>query len=112
MSDKFQNLCQYCHSACVKVGKQKNGAQKLRCKNCCKYQLAGYTNQGCLKNTKENSLKLYLNNVGIRAVASLLSISVNTILKEIRKYKTLKPVLSFKTNASYEIDELRTFVGR
>jgi insertion element IS1 protein InsB len=112
MSDKLQNHCQYCQSACVKVGKHKNGAQKIRCKNCCKYQLAGYTNQGCLKNTKENSLRLYLNNVGIRAVARLLRISVNTVLNEIRKYKTIKPLLSFKANASYEIDELRTFVGR
>ncbi len=86
MSAILYTICQYCGSACKKAGKQKNGNQKLYCKSCAKYQLESYSNKGCIKNTKEWILKIYVKNVGIRDVADLLCISVNTVMKEIKKY--------------------------
>jgi transposase-like protein len=110
MSDKLRNYCQYCGSACIKAGKHKNGSQKIKCKNCQKYQLVNYSNAGCKKNVKENMLKIYLKNVGIRGVALLLGVSVNTVIKEIKKYKDYRPLISFRQNQVYEIDEMRTYV--
>ncbi len=111
MSDILRTTCQYCNLPCRKEGKQKNGSQKLRCTSCKKYQLESYSNRGSEKNIKEWIVRIYVKNVGIRDVAALLGISVNTVLKEIKKYHYYKPVISYKTNQEYEIDEMRTFVG-
>lgn len=103
--------CQYCASGCTKTGKQKNGSQKVRCKNCGKYQQHCYSNKACKKVVKEAILKIYVKNVGIRDVADLLGISVNTVLKEIKQYSNYKKVIPYRAQQVYEIDEMRTYVG-
>lgn len=105
------NTCQYCNSVCHKVGVQKNGNQKLRCKSCKKYQLLLYSNKGCSKETKQMILKLCKVNVGIRDIGKLLEISANSVIKNIKQGNSLKRNSILLTNQTYEIDEMRTFVG-
>jgi len=105
------NTCQYCNSVCHKVGVQRNGNQKLRCKNCKKYQLLSYSNKGCLQETKQMIIKLCKINVGIRDIGKLLEISVNSVIKKIKQGNSLKRNSILLTNQTYEIDEMRTYVG-
>jgi insertion element IS1 protein InsB len=103
--------CQYCNSVCHKTGVQKNGNQKLRCKNCKKYQLQSYSNNACLQETKQMIIKLCKVNVGIRDIGKLLEISVNSVIKKIKQGNSIKRNSILLTNQTYEVDEMRTYVG-
>ncbi len=101
--------CKYCNSNCIKKGKQ-NGLQKYQCTTCRKYQQQTYKK----KLTMHNEMIVKLNNegVGIRSIGRILSVSktsVQRLIENISK-KLRKPEIT-ECNQSYEIDELRTYVG-
>ena len=96
---------------CHKIGVQKNGNQKLRCKSCKRYQLLSYSYKGCLTETKRMIIKLCKVNVGIRDISKFLEISANSVIKNIKKGHDIKRNSVLLTNQTYEIDEMRTYVG-
>ncbi|HMH20158.1 MAG TPA: hypothetical protein VK563_00210 [Puia sp.] len=76
--------CQYCNQICQKAGKQKNGAQKLYCKPCEKYQQAVYRKNACKAKINPVIAQLVCESIGIRGIARILKIAANTVLNRIR----------------------------
>lgn len=84
------------------------------CKNCGKAQLGTYTRKA-YSDVKINSwiAGMVKEGCGIRSIARLLKVSINTIIKRIKQIANgiTKPPIVIKQEA-VEVDELRTFVGR
>ena len=98
--------CNYCKSECVKIGRQKSGIQKFRCKECKKYQQEEYKYHARIKFKKDLIVPLIVHNCGFRATAEVLSLSVQTVRKTILKSaeKCLPPKVS--EGDIYEMDEM------
>jgi IS1 family transposase len=64
-------------------------------------------------NNKEKELlvKMYINGMGIRGVARVLNTSATTIIRHIKSISAAIVPPVYKTGQTYEVDELRTFVG-
>lgn len=76
--------CKYCNNLCIKYGKQKNNQQRYRCKKCHKTQQFAYTKQAYGKiDINRWIAQLVIEGCGIRSIARLLRLSVNTVLKRI-----------------------------
>jgi insertion element IS1 protein InsB len=105
--------CQYCDYTCQKAGKQRNGAQKLYCGQCKKYQQIVYRNKGCEEKTKRLLRKLVCESVGIRGIGRVLHIASNTVLNRIKAIAAhiSKPPVS-SDQLIFEVDELWTYIGR
>jgi len=101
--------CQYCKNSCVKNGKQKDGTQKYRCKNCKKYQQEEYRYQAKILVKRELVVRFVVRNAGFRGIAGGLKISVNTVMKIIHKEagKCLPPVV--RANGVFEVDEIQAY---
>ena len=104
--------CQYCKGTCQKAGKQKNGAQKHFCKACNRYQQSTYRNRAWEAGTNQMICNLVCDSVGVRGIARILKINVNTVLRRIRHIadKVAKPPIR-RHQQVLEVDELRTFIG-
>ncbi len=104
--------CRYCKGSCIKRGIRANGSQTLCCKQCGKYQQAIYSQNARKPDCTSMIVKLLVNSCGIRSIARVLDISPTTVLKRIvsaaQSLPKPEPIAFAK---SYEIDELRTFVG-
>src|ERR1700733_1195909 len=103
----LQNItCHFCNHICIKKGLQKNGAQKLKCKNCGKHQLAQYTNKAWLPHTNEMITILVKESCGIRSIARIVKISVTTVIRRIKGIAAaiVKPMVAM--NKEYELDEM------
>ena len=104
--------CKYCSKPCNRCGKQKNGRQKYRCRNCLKYQQASYDNQAYYSNINDEIVSMVKEGVGIRGIGRLLSISKNTVLTRIKSIaSSVKKPTTVSTGCIYEIDEMWTFSG-
>ncbi len=101
--------CQYCKSICVKIGKQKNGTQKYRCKACKKYQQKEYRYQAKVKIKRDLIAGMITNNMSFNAISEVLAMSFNTvhniILKAGRKCRPPKVA----SNGVYEVDEILAY---
>ena len=105
--------CQYCAQTCRKAGKQKNGAQKLFCINCKKYQQTEYKYQACKPSVVSMIPKLLCESVGIRGIARILNIATTTVITKIISIAAAIPKPAIPCNRRvFEMDELRTYVGR
>lgn len=104
--------CQYCEGICQKAGRQVNGAQKYYCRGCKKYQQSTYRNRAWEGETDQRISDLVCEGVGIRGIARVLKIAVNTVLRRIRRIakKVIKPAIR-RHQQALEVDELRTFIG-
>lgn len=104
--------CNYCDEKCIKAGKQKNDVQKYYCKACKKYQQKTYRYNVYNKGVKRLIPKLVCNSVGIRGIARVLSIAINTVVTTIKKIAASisKPPIVL-TGKTIEVDELRTYEG-
>jgi transposase-like protein len=71
----------------VKNGKQSNGNQRLKCKNCGKSFQEKYTNAGAKPETKLTIIKMSLNGSGVRDISRVLGISTNTVIDVLKKLK-------------------------
>lgn len=103
--------CRYCNGRCHKKGTQRNGALKLRCVDCKKYQLSGYSRKAYLPETDKQLVVLLKEGCGTRSISRILGIATRTITKRILLIASRieKPmVLMGKT---HEVDELITYVG-
>jgi insertion element IS1 protein InsB len=105
--------CQYCDATCQKAGRQKSGAQKLYCKGCKKYQQIVYRNKACESGRSAMITSLLCEGVGIRGIGRVLKICTNTVLRKIKEVAaaTKKPAI-IMNQTEFEVDELRTYVGR
>lgn len=108
-----QITCPPCSSFNLKKnGKTRNKKQKYRCKGCGRQFITDYSYQGCRPFIRSLILKMTLNSSGIRDISRVLSISVNTVLKQIRQAAEELPRLRPPTKAqTVELDEFWSFVG-
>jgi insertion element IS1 protein InsB len=105
--------CNYCSAACKKAGRQRNGAQKYQCKGCGKYQQAAYRNKAYEIGTDARIIALVKEGCGTWNIVRLAGIAKGTVTKKIKVIASgVKAVASFPKDGCYEVDELRTFVGR
>jgi len=72
----------------VKFGKQPNGIQRLRCKDCKKTFQDDYISHGAKPDVKLMIVKMSLNGSGIRDTARVLDVSTNTVLTVLKKLNT------------------------
>ena len=107
-----QITCPHCSSFNLKKnGKTGNKKQKYYCKDCRRQFITDYTYQGCRPEISSLILKMTLNSSGIRDISRVLSISVNTVLKAIRRAAEKLPVLRPPSKAqTVELDEFWSFV--
>ncbi len=101
--------CQYCKAVCVKIGKQKSGVQKFRCKTCRKYQQEECKYQACLKITRQLIVPMVTHNMGFRGTSDTLHISVNTVRKTIvtESEKCEPPFIPY--GGIFEVDEMLAY---
>jgi insertion element IS1 protein InsB len=95
-----------------KNGTTSNGKQKYLCLLCRRQFIIDYSYRGYLPFVRELIVPMTLNGSGIRDIARVLKISINTVLKVIREQatETAEPALP-KRVADLEVDELWSFVG-
>ena len=80
-------LCPTCNGKVVKNGLTKQGKQRFICQNvdCETFSfIIDYTYHGCKSDTKEKVIDMSLNGSGIRDIARVLKISVNTVLNVLK----------------------------
>lgn len=101
--------CPYCQSVAIKYGKIDH-RQRYRCKACKRIFMDNYINQACYSTVNKNIIDHVKEGCGIRSIARLLRISSNTVMRRIRNLAKAveKPVLT--PGATYEVDEIRTYV--
>ena len=80
---KKKIICHHCNSNNYKKNGSSNDVQRYVCKNCNRT----FTSNGerYHRSIKEQAIKMYLNNVGIRKIALFLNVSPPGVLKWIKK---------------------------
>ena len=103
--------CGYCGGNCIKKG-IRAAKQRYQCKECLKYQLQDYERERISDYKIELIKNLNKEGVGISSISRLLKISKSSVQRKLEIYcKNVTKTLYNETNQSYEIDELRTYVG-
>ena len=77
----------------VKIGYQKNGTPRCRCKDCGKTFQTKYINNGAKPETKRMIVKMSINGSGIRDTARVLGISKDTVMSVLKKLKNFSQTL-------------------
>ena len=81
--------CPLCDSSkIVKLGLNNQQKQRYQCRNsdCPKnIFILDYQNKGCLPEIKQQIIDMTLNGSGIRDIARVLKISINTVLSTLKK---------------------------
>jgi IS1 family transposase/transposase-like protein len=111
---KIEISCWHCQSLnLVKNGKTSSKKQKYRCKDCGKQFIFDYTYQGCRTEIRSLILKMTLNSSGIRDISRVLSVSTNTVLRQIRRRaaEIREPIVPTRAK-QIELDEFWSFVGK
>ncbi|MGN6293132.1 MAG: IS1 family transposase [Chitinophagaceae bacterium] len=105
--------CRFCKGKCQKAGRQKSGTPKYYCTHCKKYQQKTYIYKACQLDLKIWIPRLLCNSVGIRGMARVLEVSVNTIVKNILLVGNAvqKPAIPCQQEV-VEMDELWTYIGK
>jgi len=102
--------CKSCEGACVKYGKV-NDVQRYRCKGCGSQWVSTYKYSAYEPSTNKWIIGLNRECCGIRSIGRLLDISPTTVMERIMKLsKEVKKPLITK-GRTYEVDELRTYLG-
>jgi transposase-like protein len=111
-------ICHHCNSDSFKKNGSTKGIQRFLCKTCNR----SFSSNGERydKSIKEQAVKMYLNNVGIRKIALLLGVSAPSVLQWIRKAgRDLAFKLSAVSNAIkddipdvIEMDEIFTYIKK
>ena len=111
-------ICHHCNSDSFKKNGSSKGVQRFLCKTCNR----SFSSNGERydKSIKEQAVKMYLNNVGIRKTALLLGVSAPSVLQWIRKAgRDLAFKLSAVSNAIkddipdvIEMDEIFTYIKK
>ena len=86
--------CIHCESEeVIKMGYQKNGTPRCRCKDCGKTFQTKYVNNGAKPETKRMIIKMSVNGSGIRDTARVLGISKDTVMSVLKKLKNCSQML-------------------
>ena len=105
--------CKFCDHLCQRAGKQRNGAQKLYCTRCDKYQQQGYIYLACRAGAIEMVQSLTCESVGIRGISRVPGIAANTVMERTRSMaSTIERPIVGKDQPCFEVDELWTYIGR
>jgi len=104
--------CKYCQGKCIKDGFQKSGIQRYECKCCHRKQQANYSYNAYAPGLNKAISIFIKEGVGIRGIARILKISTTTLLKRILAISKSIAATNIVANAVYEVDEIRTFVGK
>ena len=105
-------VCKFCGGTCVKNGYQDNGKQRYQCKHCHKKQQADYSYHAYIPELNRIISSYIKEGVGIRGITRILDISTTTLLKRIISISKDITAPHIATDAVYEVDEIKTFVGR
>ena len=104
--------CKFCNGKCVKDGHQKNGIQRYECKDCHRKQQASYAYNAYDPSLNKSITTFIKEGVGIRSIARILEISITTLTKRILSISSSIITPHIIADAVYEVDEIKTFVGR
>ena len=96
----------------IRHGKSKAGKQRFHCKDCGKTFITNYSYNACKSNTDQQIILFTKEGLGIRSTARVLKISATTLLKRIIYIAHSIPQPPIPLGKSYEVDEMRTFVGK
>ena len=95
---KIRIRCIHCQSKeVVKMGYQRNGTPRCKCKNCGKTFQREYINKGAKPETKKMIIKMAVNGSGIRDTARVLEISKDTVMSVLKKLKNILQTLTLST---------------
>jgi transposase-like protein len=88
--------CPQCQrEAVVRYGKTSTGEERFRGQQtapCGRTFLRSYAYRGCWPTVKHQSVEMTLNGSGLRAIARVLHVGPNTVLKELKK--SVRPLAS------------------
>jgi IS1 family transposase/transposase-like protein len=104
--------CKFCGGECVKNGHQKNGKQRIKCKNCQRKQQEEYRYLAYNPKVNDYIVGHIKEAVGIRSLARLLQISTTTLMARILEISKSIVTPHIVAGSVYEVDEIKTFVGR
>ena len=96
----------------IKNGFQNNGKQRFRCSQCGqrKQENYVYNRYNCSRFVNFLS-KLVKNGMGIRNIARVMEISINTVVRAIKRIaRNIRKPSSFKHNQKCQVNEMRTFI--
>ncbi|MCP9267030.1 IS1 family transposase [Xenorhabdus sp. XENO-1] len=114
---KVDVVCRYCHKTeDVKGhGKGSSGHPRYHCYACRKTFQLNYTYQACKLEVKEQLVDMTENNGGIRDIARVLKVGIDTVLRTFKKLEprqvTTLPLAGSDIHIICEIDEQWSFVG-
>lgn len=99
--------------SCIKCGSeartrsgQQAGKQRYRCKEC-GYHYTRETLRGKSQQVKQQAVSLYLEGMGMRAIARQLQVSHVAVLKWLKVAAKALPAVAFPTaSAAIELDEM------
>ena len=104
--------CKHCNTGCVKNGFCK-GVQRYNCKSCKKTMQESYQYEACKRGVQDLFLSCLKNGCSLNATFRITGVSVSTQLRRIRKLgKSIVPFPEYKQGDVYELDEMKTYVGR
>lgn len=104
--------CPHCYSNnIIKSGKSSTGKQRYRCKHCQKRFITDYTYKAYLPNSDTKITQLTKEGLGIRSTARILGIST-TLLKKILQIVSNIKQPPTSVGKTYEVDEMRIFIGK
>jgi transposase len=87
--------CTFCGSEdLVKNGQSENETQRWRCNSCKKSFQLSYKYKAWEPGVKEQIMELTLNSSGVRDISRTLHINKNTVISELKKNASNKPVLT------------------
>lgn len=103
--------CKYCQGKCVRKGFQKNGAQRIRCGSCGKFQQVSYRQAARKPEIPTQVIRLLKIGCTRRGIARYLEISFHSVQASILRSaaEIESPMIPLKQ--SFEVDELRTYLG-
>jgi len=106
-----KNTCAHCGGRKINYGKTRYGAQRTYCKVCKKASVVAYRHKAYEGYVNAVLVRLLKEGYGIRSIARLLKIAINTVLTRIRSIaRNIQPPL-LRLHKEYEIDELCTYIG-
>ncbi|MCG6273264.1 IS1 family transposase [Vibrio vulnificus] len=109
--------CRFCRQTefVRKHGTGSGGHQRYRCQSCRKTFQLDYCYRACQPGLKAQVVELAMNNAGIRDTSRVLNISINTVVRGLKKLTprcvTTLPLDKVEVQLICEVDEQWSFVG-
>lgn len=104
--------CKKCQSLAVKNGRVKsNRVQRYFCNNCRVSFVEDYVYNACQYSINSDIVTLVKEGCGTRSISRILGISATTVTKRIIQIAASIRKPPIPIGKTFELDELRTFVG-